>query len=316
MNARLTASDRMSRLLSVIPWVTQQDGAAITEIEERFDYPRELLLGDLQDAVFFVGVHPFTPDQLIEVDISDGKVWIRYADWFSRPLRLSPEEAAKLLATARAALMLTDDDAPDTLTRALTKLGTMLGTSADQVIDMRLGEARAEIIDVVRNAIETRVRVSINYHSYGRDRITQREIDPIRLFSDLGNWYLDAWCHSVDAQRLFRLDRIINAAVTDIAAGEHRSAHIASFVAAPDDPRVGLVLDSSAKWVAEQYPHESLTERPDGSLELRIAVTEIPWLERLLLRLGPAVRIVDADPPIAPDLVASAARRILARYAS
>jgi len=316
VNARLTASDRMARLLSVIPWVTQQDGASISEIERRFDYPRDLLLGDLQDVVFFVGVHPFSPDQLIEVDISDDKVWIRYADWFSRPLRLAPEEAAKLLTTARAALLLADDDAPDTLTRALAKLGAMLGAKADQVIDVRLGEARAEIIDVVRHAIEQRVRMSIGYHSYGRDEITEREIDPIRLFSDLGNWYLDAWCHSADAQRMFRLDRIINATLTDTATANHIAKNRASFSAAPEDPRVRLRLDSSARWVAEQYPYEAMTEAPNNGIELRLAITEIPWLERLLLRLGPAAQLVEADPPISRELAASAARRILTRYDS
>ena len=55
--------------LSVIPWVAEHpDGALIDDIVERYAYPRAQLLDDLQDVVFFVGVHPFTPDSLIEVD--------------------------------------------------------------------------------------------------------------------------------------------------------------------------------------------------------------------------------------------------------
>ena len=96
MNPRLTARDRLVRLLAVIPWVTEQDGAAIDEIAVRFDYPRDQLLADLQEVVFFVGVHPFTPDALIDVDIRDERVWIRYADWFAKPLRLTAEEGAGL----------------------------------------------------------------------------------------------------------------------------------------------------------------------------------------------------------------------------
>ncbi len=315
MNAKLTARDRMARLLSVIPWVTQHEGAAIDEIERRFDYPRDLLLLDLQEVVFFVGVHPFTPDQLIEVDISDDKVWIRYADWFARPLRLSPEEAAKLLTTARAALQLTDgDDPPDPLTRALTKLGTVLGAQADQAIDVRLGEARAEIIDVIRQAIDRRIRVAIDYYSYGRDEVSHREVDPVRVFSDQGNWYLDAWCHTVGAQRMFRVDRIIGAEAGETPVDESRQAQPASFIAAPGDPRVLLRLDATAKWVTEQYPCESVSHGPDGTLDVRLVVTEIPWLERLLLRLGPAAEITEADPPVSPDLIGAAARRILALY--
>ena len=92
MSARLNARDRLARLLSVIPWVADHpEGVPIDDIVARFAYPRTQLLEDLQEIVFFVGVHPFTPDSLIEVDVSDDQVSIRYADWFSRPLRLSPD---------------------------------------------------------------------------------------------------------------------------------------------------------------------------------------------------------------------------------
>ncbi len=313
----MSASARMARLLSVIPWVTQNEGAAISEIERRFDYPRALLLKDLQDVVFYVGVHPFTPDQLIEVDISDDKVWIRYADWFARPLRLSQQEAATLLATARAALLLMPDDSvPDALTRALTKLGTFLGAQANQAIDMRLGDARAEVMDVIRSGLDTRVRLSIDYYSYGRDGLSRREVDPVRLFSDQGNWYLDAWCHNAGAPRMFRVDRIIHADITTVAARDDHSPQDTAFTARPDDPRVHLHLSPDAAWVTEQYPCESVDAMPDGSLNVVLAVTELRWLERLLLRLGPAATITHSDQALAPDMVEAASRRVLARYDS
>ena len=104
MSPRLTARDRLARLLAVIPWVAAHDGAALDDISERFDYPRDQLLADLQDVVFFVGVHPFTPDTLIDVDIREDRVWIRYADWFAKPLRLTAEEGARLLTAGRSVL--------------------------------------------------------------------------------------------------------------------------------------------------------------------------------------------------------------------
>jgi len=315
MNARLTARERMGRLLSVIPWVTQNEGALIDEIERRFDYPREMLLRDLQEVVFFVGVYPFTPDQLIEVDISDDKVWIRYADWFARPLRLTAEEAATLLAAASAALVLTDEETPDPLTRALTKLGTIVGAKADQAIDVRLGDAQTEIVDEIRHALDNQV-LSIRYYSYGRDSISERQIDPLRLFNEHGNWYLDAWCHTADAPRVFRVDRISHADRTDIPVDNSRSVQSASFAASSGDPRVTLRLGRSAHWVVEQYPCESVTHDPDGTIIVELAITEIPWLQRLLLRLGPAAVISRADPPITEEVISDAARKILSLYDS
>ena len=63
----------------------------------RFDYPRSQLVEDLTGVVFFVGVHPFTPDSMIEVDISDDEVQIRYADWF---LASTPPHAQRRSAVA------------------------------------------------------------------------------------------------------------------------------------------------------------------------------------------------------------------------
>ena len=133
MKTQMTATERMSRLLAVVPWVVERQGAPLDDITTRFDYPREQLIKDLTEVLFFVGVHPFTPDALIEVDISDDIVQISYAEWFSRPLRLTPSEATRLLTAGRSLLMhpfaTTDErsEAASPLLRALTKLEMALG---------------------------------------------------------------------------------------------------------------------------------------------------------------------------------------------
>ena len=105
----LTALDRLRRLLAVIPWVVEKDGPLIDEIVERFDYRRSELLEDLEHVLFFVGVHPFTPDYLIDVIVAEERVWIRYADWFRRPMRLGAAEKAALYAAGRSVAAITDD---------------------------------------------------------------------------------------------------------------------------------------------------------------------------------------------------------------
>jgi len=78
-------------------------------------------------------------------------------------------------------------------------------------------------------------------------------------------------------------------------------------------PEVVLDLDDSARWVAAQYPNRG-TEEVDGRLRVIIPVTAERWLERLLLRLGPAARIVEAPEGQGDELRRAAATRILARY--
>ncbi|MDQ1377721.1 MAG: proteasome accessory factor, partial [Acidimicrobiaceae bacterium] len=93
--SRPAAQDRLARLLAVVPWVAARDGPTIAEVCERFEVTEQDLLDDL-DLLFLCGVYPFTPDSLIEVDVADGRVWIRFADYFRRPLRLTAPEGLAL----------------------------------------------------------------------------------------------------------------------------------------------------------------------------------------------------------------------------
>ena len=72
--SRISATDRMARLIAAIPWIAAQGGVSIEEISERFDYPQSVLLEDLESVLLFVGVPPYTPDTLIDVIIDDDMV--------------------------------------------------------------------------------------------------------------------------------------------------------------------------------------------------------------------------------------------------
>ncbi len=61
-------------MLAIVPWVAAQpDGATIDEICRRFELDRDQLQACL-DTVFMVGVHPYTPDALIDVIVDHDRV--------------------------------------------------------------------------------------------------------------------------------------------------------------------------------------------------------------------------------------------------
>ena len=138
-------------------------------------------------------------------------------------------------------------------------------------------------------------------------------IDPYRVTSDEGQWYVAAYCHLAEGDRLFRVDRISAAVLLDDHFDPPADLPPESVFSPTDaDPRVVIELTPDARWVTEYYPVEAVAER-DGGLQATLAVTARPWLERLLLRLGPSARVVEG----ADDLrgaAADAAARILARY--
>ncbi|MGH1491000.1 MAG: helix-turn-helix transcriptional regulator, partial [Acidimicrobiales bacterium] len=81
------------------------------------------------------------------------------------------------------------------------------------------------------------------------------------------------------------------------------------------DPRITLDLEPEASWVVDSFPCEDVSELADGRLRATLVVTAIPWMERLLVRLGRLAVVVDASGlPEADRLAEKAAGRILARY--
>jgi predicted DNA-binding transcriptional regulator YafY len=311
VSPRPLAGSRLRRVLALVPWIAEHPGAALADIADRFGVSAVELEHDLE-LLPLCGLPPYTPDRLIEVEIVDGHVWIRFAEYFDRPLRLSSEEGLALLAAGRALLAVPGSDDHGALATALEKLAGALG--ATEGLAVEVGEPVH--LDALRQAADAHERVEIDYYSFGRDATTTREIDLRSVFHAFGHWYAAAYCRQAEDERLFRVDRIRRVRPT----GDHfdpparDEAHFGDTVYHPrsDDPRVTLELDPEATWVVESYPSEEAEERRDGSWRVVLAVSERAWLERLLLDLGPAARVL--APPELRSVGAEAANRLMARY--
>jgi proteasome accessory factor C len=204
-----------------------------------------------------------------------------------------------------------DDSGP--LLAALTKLGNALGNP--NLLEIRLGEASEETMAALRRAITEHRQVRIDYYSYGRDQRSERTIEPARFFSDEGQWYVAGYCHLAGADRIFRIDRIRKLTVLDTTftpSAGGRGLQLLDPTAAL--PRVSLELAPDARWVLEQYPHDDARACENGWTRVTLPIAAAAWLERLLVRLGPLARIVDAPNDLGIDLRTAAARRILDRY--
>jgi proteasome accessory factor C len=307
---KLSADERLQRLLALIPWVASRDGPRLEDVCARFGCTQAELVDDLE-LLFLCGLHPYTPDVLIEVDIVDGRVWIRYADYFSRPLRLTPAEGLALLAAGRTVLAASGGDDGGPLARGLNKLAAALGVDAGGTVEIELGPVAEELLQTLRTAASESRQVEIDYYSFGRDERARRVVDPYAVFSAGGQWYVTAYCHRVDDERLFRVDRIAGAALLESTFDRPAKApELAAYRPDPDDPRVTLELDPSARWVVEQYPVEKVEDVGGGRLRVTLVASQPAWLERLLLRLGPRAAVVGGGGEVA----AGAARRLLARY--
>lgn len=297
-----SATSRVSRLLTMVPWLLNRQGIDLASAATELGVPEEQVVEDLQ-LLFVCGLPGHYPDDLIEASWEDGRVFVGNADTIARPLRLGRDEALALIVALRALAATPGLTEHEALDRALAKLEAAAGdaaTSADQVrVDLD-DPLDAELGAALRTGLAERRRLHLTYTSASRDETTERDVDPLRVLSVDGRWYLEAWCHRARGVRTFRLDRIEAVKVLDEEAVPPedlapRTVVPGVYQAAPQDQLVTLELTSRAAWVAETIPSEQVQTREDGSTRMVLRVADPAWLHRLVRREAGAVRVV--DPP-------------------
>lgn len=291
------ASERLRRLLVVVPYLVQHPGTRVDEAAQLFGLSEQDLLADL-DLLFVSGLPPYGPGDLIDVDVQDGRIWISMADYFARPLRLTRSEALSLYLRGRALATVPGLAEAPALDSALEKLAEglgpeMLGQLPDRV-DAAGGGRAVGVLGELRRAAAERERIAIEYYAASGAQVSEREIDPEEVFFAIGNWYVAAWDHRSDSERLFRADRIHTLERT----GERFDPRGLEGAGRPlysrgrDDVAVTLRLAPGARWVAEYYETARELELDDGRLEVELPAGHLEWVERLLLRLGPEAEVV------------------------
>ena len=293
------SADRLRRLLLVIPYLVRHPGTSVEEVTRLFNVSEKELLSDL-NLLFVSGLPPYGPGDLIEVDIDEGQIWVRMADYFSRPVRLTRGEALALYLRGKELLGAPGLPEAPALESALSKLQHHLGPDvppdASGRVEAAEGGRPADTLEMMRRAASEFERVEIEYYSGSRDETSVRRIDPEEVFSALGNWYVVAWDHSADDERTFRADRIKEVRRTDERfeprglAGAGRPLYTRS----REDIPVRLRLKPPARWVAEYYEVEKTAER-GGEIEVTLPTKQLAWVAKLMLRLGGQATVVEPE---------------------
>ena len=307
-----TTAERLGRMLVIVPYLVQHPGTTLGEASELFGVAPEQLRKDL-DLLFLSGLPPYGPGDLIDVEIDeDGAIWIRMADHFARPLRLTRQEA--LAVHLRATELLATPGLPEApaLERALGKLRASLGDT--EGIESAGPGAPPPLLGVLREAAQERRRVRIDYVAASSGERTWRTIDPEVVFASLGHWYVAAWDQDADGERLFRVDRAAGLETTSETFTPRglEGAGRPLYTPGQDDVAVRLRLHPPARWVAEYYATVDPVEVQDGALEVTLPAKQLAWVAHLLLRLGNDAEVL--EPVGLTAQVRELAVETLARY--
>jgi proteasome accessory factor C len=306
VNSPRTAA-RLTRILAMLPWVIAHPGTTVDEVCSRFDYSPAQLGADL-NLVFLCGLPGYGPGDLMDAYIDGDEVVVDMADYFSRPLRLTPAEALGLLASGMA--VIGSGQAPEALSTAVAKLQGALLPPDEEVLIVDVPEP--DLVDVLRGAAAAGEVVHIRYTAIATGETTERDIEPWSVFTTLGNWYVAGHCRRAGAERVFRVDRIRESHRTGERFEPPRALPEPEvrYVPGEGDVAATIRLGPRSRWVMEYYPVEVVEREPDTVI--RFSTSDPSVAARLLLRLG-----ADADLLEGPEVAASLAdlrARILARY--
>jgi predicted DNA-binding transcriptional regulator YafY len=320
-----TATERLQRLLALVPYVVSRNVVGMAETAAAFGVTERELVDDL-NLLWCVELR--SPDPYCPIDLSyeGGEIVVSEAEAIGRPLRLGVDEACALLIALRMLAELPSISDGTALSRTIAKLESAAGSAAgpSSQVAVQVDEATARSAAAqsaaaqVADALTRGRRLHISYYVPGRDEATERDVDPMRLLVVEGRSYLEGWCRRADDVRLFRLDRIMAIDVLEVAkevpaTAEQVDVDHGLFRPSPLDVQVVFELAAAGRWVAEYYPCEEVAELGDGRLRIRLRTPDTRWVRRLALRLGEDGRLV--SPPELAEQVIDDATAALSHYA-
>jgi proteasome accessory factor C len=300
---------RLTRILSVLPWIIEHDGAPTDDVVERFGYTNTAELVKDLHLVFMTGLPGYGPGDLIDVDVFEDEVFVTAADYFARPLRLTPPEALGLLAAGLT--MVESDQAPSALRSAVDKLIAVVAPDDGDAVAVDV--PTPPHVGLLREAIEERSPVHIAYVGLASNVRSERVVEGHSVFFNLGNWYLSGFCRKAGASRVFRVDRMDAIEVVDgtYDMDESEKQAMIQYQPTESDVRASFTLRPQSAWVAEYYPLD-VHELDDGFLRVTMSVSDPLVAARLLLQLGDQAS--DIEGTEVEHTLESLRTRILARY--
>lgn len=233
------------------------------------------------------------PLEVQRTESNDGPIdgyRVTQSDYYLHDLGLEPDEVIALSMALRLIRMegvATDD--------ALWKLGgsTVPGEGeAPELAAIAMGPAVTQF----HQAIATASVVSFSYR--GEDRI----VEPWRLAFRRGQWYLNGFDTARDDARSFRLDRIDGVVEVHDAGTAKTPKPVASAERQPwqfgteddDEFLARVAIDAShARWATHHLRDATVvTEHPDGSIEIELAVTNVGGFRSLVLSMSDSAEVL------------------------
>ncbi len=234
------------------------------------------------------------------------------------PLLLERDEAVAVSVGLRLAAASGIDGLGEHALRALTALDQVLPptvgaevgvlTGVLDVITSRPSSVAPPTLVTVARAARDGVQLRIEYERRDGER-SARRLEPYRVLSVDGRWYLFAWDLDREDWRTFRLDRILEARATTFRFTARALPDVESYVresitVAPYATAITVRILRPHADVTPHIPATAGTLTPDGddACILRVGGNDPRWVVLHLAHLGMPIELL--DPPELREVIA------------
>ena len=149
----------------------------------------------------------------------------------------------------------------------------------------------------------------MQYHSFSSNRDKSYLVEPQRLVFAQGALYLLAFVPEYDELRTFSVDRILGLSLTEDrfepqVLSEEAFAHSLGVHQGTPEPIAIAFEPSMSRYIRDRiwHPSQTIDERPDGGLILRMTVSNDWALRSWILGFGALAR-VETPPDLAAQIV-------------
>jgi proteasome accessory factor C len=292
----------VERLLALVPFISAHQGISIKDLASTFNVTPNQISADLT-TLWMCGLPGYTALELMDLSFDSGYVTIRNAETLQIPRALNFDECISLifgLDLVKNALSEKSELHPtiDALVKRLAeKSGLTTALRATNPVSAGL---RATI----ESALTSNLDLVIDYHSLYRDEITKRTITPLEIRIDNGIEYLFAYCHTANAFRVFRLDRISEATLRQVSESHRKNLTVKS----DDQLECEIRITSRLRLMSERFS----LENPVLSAQHKIRAYSHQWVVRSIFASAGSCELVSPTPLRAE--IALKAQLILDRY--
>jgi predicted DNA-binding transcriptional regulator YafY len=284
----MTAAAQLERIVSLVAQLSRtalddEDGRSLADLAQQFAVSPKQVAKDIEtlttlcdhaEAEWLLSLSAWQQDERVSVT-SLGP--------FRRPILLSPDERLAL----QVALAL--DPEGEALAARLAAAGQMEGTAAATA--PRPARSPADVPGLFVDAANTHHCVEVLYAGEGGAGGRRSVIEPHELVGFESRTYVHAWDRDGSGWRMFRMDRFLDALLTEDAFDERndfvpvrgRSDLFRAPASAVENVRVRF-SPSVARWVRERYPR--CEDDGHGGVIVTFLATSVEWLVRRVLEYG------------------------------